>query len=132
MKKLFLLFALLGAFSLSSSYAQSCSGAKKSAGCCAMKAAKAASADASIESRTSEDGTVSYVRKETDSEGNAKFVSVRYDEKEAKFVNVAPQGMAKKECTAQKSSCAAKKACCSKDAKKSCGAKASSSESMEQ
>lgn len=93
MKKaiLFFVFAfVLGAFAAN---AQSCAAAGKS--CCANKSANkastAAAADPSIEKRTSQDGTVAYVRKQADAQGNVQFVSVQYDEAANAFVNVAPK-----------------------------------------
>jgi predicted RNA binding protein with dsRBD fold (UPF0201 family) len=86
---------------------------------------KAASADASIEKRMADDGTVSYVRKEADAQGNVRFVSVQYDETANAFVNVAPKtatasdkaDMTKKSCSAATTG----KACCAgKSAGKSC------------
>ena len=131
MKKAIFFFAFFLAFGVVSADAQTCQGAA-SAGksCCAGKAAKAASSDASIEKRQAEDGTVAYVRKEADAQGNVKFVSVQYDEASNAFVNVAPktatagttEGMVKKSCTAGE-----KKACCAGGAAaagKSCCAKA--------
>ena len=74
-----------------------------------------------------DDGSVSYVRKEADAQGNVKFVSVQYDEASSTFVNVAPKsmptgGMVKKSCSAGEA-----KACCSaaaKEGKACCAAKA--------
>ena len=76
MKKAIFFFTFFLALGLSSATAQSCNGKA----CCAGKAAKAASADATIEKRVADDGAVTYVRKEADTQGNAKFVSVQYDE----------------------------------------------------
>lgn len=54
-------------------------------------AAKLASMDASIESRTCPvSGTVSYVRKETGKNGAVSFVDVSYDAATNTFVNVSP------------------------------------------
>ena len=99
--------------------------------CCASKAASAAAKDPTIEKRQAENGTMSYVRKEADQQGNVRFVSVSFDEAQNAFVNVAPPattvsetekaGMVKKS-----ASCAAggTKACCAGGAKsgKSCAA----------
>lgn len=123
MKKAIFFFAftfLLGAFAAN---AQSCC-ANKSA--CANKVAKAAAADPSIEKRQAEDGSVAYVRKEADAQGNVKFVSVQFDEASSTFVNVAPKmtvtdktEMTKKSCSASEAkacaggaSAGAGKACC--------------------
>ncbi len=131
MKKTFFFFAFLFVFGLGAAQAQSCQGAAATASksCCASKsaAAKAAAADPSIEKRVGEDGTVSYVRKETDAQGNARFVSVRFDEETKTFINVAPQtattteGMTKKSCTAEEV-----KACAGHSGAKACAGKADS------
>jgi hypothetical protein len=133
MKKAILFFALSFFFCLGVAQAQSCQGAAASApkSCCASKAAaaKAAAADPTIEKRMADDGTVSYVRKETDNQGNVRFVSVRFDEETKTFVNVAPptapaEGMTKKSCsTAEAKACAGSggaKACAGKAEGKSC------------
>lgn len=129
------LFAFLGVFSLTGAMAQSCGSASaaKTKSCCAAKADKAAMGDATIEKRTNEDGTASYVRKEADAQGNVRFVAVSYDEKANAFVNVAPPAtLEKKSCasaTGAKSCCSAKeasaKSCCSSKAKASCEKKES-------
>lgn len=129
MKKAIFFFAFFLAVGIVSANAQ-CQGASASAGkaCCSNKAAKAASADASIEKRLADDGSISYVRKESDAQGNVKFVSVQYDEASNAFVNAAPksatagagasEGMVKKSCSASEAKAcaggAAKegKACC--------------------
>lgn len=134
MKKAIFFLTFFFALGITAANAQ-CSGASASKACCANKAAKAATSDASIEKRQAEDGTVSYVRKETDTQGNVKFVSVQFDEKTSTFVNVAPasatadskEGMTKKaaSCSASEAKACAGgassgKACCA-----SKGAKAS-------
>lgn len=138
MKKVIFFLSFFLAVGIATANAQACSSASASKSCCANKAAKAASSDASIEKRQTEDGTVSYVRKETDTQGNVQFVSVQFDEKTSTFVNAAPksgviaaqdkEGMTKKAaaCSAsEKKACAASgtaggKACCaSKNAKAS-------------
>ncbi|MDX1912591.1 MAG: hypothetical protein SFV22_13955 [Saprospiraceae bacterium] len=139
MKKAIFFFAFFLAFGIAAADAQSCGSATAGKACCANKAAKAASADANIEKRQAEDGSISYVRKEADAQGNVKFVSVQYDEASNAFVNVAPksatagatatEGMVKKSCSAseakacsasEKKACAggasAGKACCAKPA----------------
>lgn len=114
MKKAIFFFAFFLALGIAGANAQSCHASAGKA-CCAGKAAKAAASDASIEKRQAEDGSISYVRKEADTQGNVKFVSVQYDEASNTFVNVAPptaaagttEGMVKKSCSAGE-----KKACC--------------------
>lgn len=126
MKKGIFLFSFFFVLGLAAANAQSCQEKTASASkACCMKADKAAAADASIEKRMGDDGAVSYVRKESDTQGNVKFVSVQYDAASDAFVNVAPKsveasattGMTKKSCSA-----GASKACCAKggDAKKAC------------
>ena len=121
MKKAIFFFAFFLTVGIVSADAQ-CSSASATKSCCAGKAAKAASSDASIEKRQAEDGSIAYVRKEADAQGSVKFVSVQYDEASNAFVNVAPkavaagstEGMVKKSCTAaEMKSCspAEKKAC---------------------
>ncbi|MBK8554437.1 MAG: hypothetical protein IPL65_01090 [Lewinellaceae bacterium] len=116
--------------------AQSCHGAAAAGkSCCASKASAAATSDATIEKRMNEDGSMAYVRKEADTQGNVKFVSVQFDEKSNTFVNVAPatasanatpvatEGMTKKSCAAMSSG----KACCAdkaKEGKACCAGKA--------
>ncbi|MBC7776172.1 MAG: hypothetical protein H7246_12120 [Phycisphaerae bacterium] len=128
MKKAIFFFAFFLAFGIAAN-AQSChSAASAGKSCCASKAAKAATSDATIEKRQAEDGSIAYVRKEADAQGNVKFVSVQFDEASNAFVNVAPktasanatEGMVKKSCTAGE-----KKACCAGGAAsgKSCCAK---------
>jgi hypothetical protein len=134
MKKAIFFLTFFFALGIATANAQ-CAGASATKSCCANKAAKAATSDASIEKRQAEDGTVSYVRKETDAQGNVKFVSVQFDEKTSTFVNVAPasatadskEGMTKKAaaCSASETKACAGgassgKACCA-----SKGAKAS-------
>ena len=131
MKKAIFFFAFFLAIGIVSADAQCSSAATAGKSCCANKAAKAASADASIEKRLADDGTISYVRKVADAQGSVQFVSVQYDEAAAAFVNVAPktatagatEGMVKKSCSAgeKKACCAggaasAGKACCAKPA----------------
>ena len=123
MKKGIFLFSFFFVLGIAAANAQSCSGsasAGASKSCCTSKAAKAAAADTNIEKRMADDGAVSYVRKESDTQGNVKFVSVQYDEASNAFVNVAPKGvtaegnagMVKKSCAAGSS-----KACCAGGAK---------------
>lgn len=118
MKKVLFLMPFLLLLGFAAASAQSCHGGA-GASCCASKAAKAASTDATIEKRMADDGTVAYVRKEADAQGNVRFVSVQYDEATNAFVNVAPKtmtadakaGMNKKACAA-----GAGKGCCSSGA----------------
>lgn len=132
MKKGVFLFSFFFVLGIAATNAQSCheKAASTSKACC-MKADKAAAADASIEKRMGDDGTVAFVRKESDAQGNVKFVSVQYDAATDAFVNVAPKtvsaeatsGMTKKSCasSASKACCAkgagAGKACCASKAK---------------
>jgi hypothetical protein len=133
MKKILFLLSFVFALGMASANAQSCQSSTASAGksCCASKVAKAAAADPNIEKRTSDDGTVSYVRKETDTQGNVQFASVKYDETANAFVNVAPKALSADEkatMTKKSASCTAagaagaKKGCCagSAGAKKAC------------
>ncbi|MBK7939817.1 MAG: hypothetical protein IPJ82_23270 [Lewinellaceae bacterium] len=136
MKKAIFFFSFFFALGIATANAQSCQ-ASASKSCCANKAAKAAASDASIEKRQSDDGAVSYVRKETDDQGNVKFVSVQFDEGSNAFVNVAPKSatastddkaaMTKKSCSAG----SAGKACCTSGAsagKACCASKAGKAE----
>ena len=109
MKKALICFAFFFALGMAAANAQSC-GASASAGkaCCAGKIAKAAAADPSIEKQTAQDGTVAYVRKEADAQGNVRLVSVKFDEVAGAFVNVAPKMMsadAKEGMTKKEASC---------------------------
>ena len=74
MKKVAFLLSFFFVLGMAAVNAQSCcaGGAGKS---CAAKVSKAASADPTIEKRQSDDGSVAYVRKEADAQGNVKFVS---------------------------------------------------------
>jgi hypothetical protein len=134
-KVLFLLF--FAALSVATVNAQ-CSASTAVPSCCMAKAAKAASADASLEMRKSDDGAVSYVRKETDAAGAVKFVSVKFDESSSSFVNVAPKSMTETEkASMTKKSCAAgasseKKACCAGGANKSCSKASTTAVKVEQ
>jgi hypothetical protein len=120
MKKILIALGFL--FAIGTAAQAQCTAAKS---CCAGKAAAAASADPTIEKRVADTGEVSYVRKESDAQGNVKFVSVRYDETSAKFVNVAPKtatataGMTKKTATCTSEGTATKK-CCSEGGAKTC------------
>ncbi len=124
MKKAILFLSFLFTLGITTANAQSCASAGKS--CCASKMAKAAASDATIEKRQTDEGAVTYVRKETDTDGNVKFVSVQFDENTNTFVNVAPKSAtasADSKATMTKKSCSAseKKACCAgKAGAKSC------------
>jgi hypothetical protein len=91
MKKAIFFFAFTFVLGTFATNAQSCAAAGKS--CCANKVAKAAAADPSIEKRQAEDGSVAYVRKQADAQGNVQFVSVQFDEASNAFVNVAPKAL---------------------------------------
>ncbi|MCA0234976.1 MAG: hypothetical protein LCH81_01185 [Bacteroidetes bacterium] len=124
MKKAIFFFAFIFALGLANANAQACCASKSA---CASKVAKAAASDASIEKRMADDGTVSYVRKEADAQGNVRFVSVQYDEASNAFVNVAPKtATASDKATMTKKACCASgegsgKACCAgKSANKAC------------
>lgn len=140
MKKAIFLLSFFFALGIATANAQSCSmSSTATKSCCANKAAKAAAADASIEKRQADDGSVSYVRKETDAQGNVKFVSVQYDESTSTFVNVAPKSATiaaedKSAMTKKAAACSAseKKACCAAGAsagKACCASKSSSTSS---
>ena len=96
MKKLIFLLPFMIFLSVAVVNAQSCGAGSASAtkSCCSSKAAKAASADTNIEKRMADDGSVSYVRKETDTQGSVRFVSVQFDEASSTFINVAPEALA--------------------------------------
>ncbi|MBU6341883.1 MAG: hypothetical protein KGS48_10340 [Bacteroidetes bacterium] len=138
MQKVVLFFAFFLTIGIASVQAQACAGhAEAGKSCCASKISKAAAADPTIESRKSDDGSLAYVRKETDAQGNVKFVSVQFDEASNTFVNVAPKtvnasdkaGMTKKACCASGD----KKACAGeKGGKACCASKAGSASSAEQ
>ncbi|MEO6759409.1 MAG: hypothetical protein ABIO24_08135 [Saprospiraceae bacterium] len=127
-----LAFFLAAGIATANAQCHASAGAGKS--CCASKAASAAAADPTIEKRQSDDGAMSYVRKEADQQGNVRFVSVQFDESQNAFVNVAPPtvaeaekaGMVKKEAAA----CATgeKKACCAKSGKSCSGGKSAAAE----
>lgn len=123
MKNAILMLAFFLAVGITTASAQSChASATATKSCCTAKASTAAAADPTIEKRQAEDGTLSFVRKEADQQGNVRFVSVQFDEAQNAFINAAPPkaaaeatkvGMTKKE------ACAAggKKACCAGGAK---------------
>ncbi|MCG8332598.1 MAG: hypothetical protein MI974_33240 [Chitinophagales bacterium] len=104
MKQLLLLFSMMLVFGLTTQ-AQDCTYAKKTNASVektqctkstAAAAAKLASMDASIESRTcAQSGKVSYVRKSVcDKSGKVSYTGVEYCSKSAKFVNISPRQQA--------------------------------------
>ena len=138
MKKILLLLPFIALFAIANANAQ-CQSAGAGKACCASKmtgAAKAAAADPTIEQRKAEDGTVSYVRKETTQAGAVNFVSVQYDAASNTFVNVATKAVAEgdKAGAAKKAGCCAgtgktcspseKKACAGGADKKACAGEA--------
>ncbi len=130
MKKVMFLLPLFIMLSIAVASAQCCKAGMANAGC--SKASTAATSDPSIEKRQAEDGTVAFVRKEADQQGNVRFVSVQYDESTNKFVNinVAPRTMTagdKAEMVKKGGACSAgeKKACCAgKESGKACAGEA--------
>ena len=117
MKKLFLLLAFSGAVGFAAN--AQCSGSKSASAAASIEtpdahgtaaAAKLASMDASIETRTCpHTGKVSYMKKNVSAEnGKATFTEVEYCSKSGKFVNVSPS---------EKAACTKSKAGCSGDAK---------------
>lgn len=131
MKKAIFFFAftfVLGTFAANAQCSSASAGtAPKS--CCASKIAKAAASDPSIEKRQSDDGSVAYVRKEADAQGNVQFVSVKFDEAANTFVNVAPTSLTTTNTEMTKKTakaCAATsegKACCKGKSAAACGDK---------
>jgi hypothetical protein len=128
MKKVIFAFTFFFALGIAAANAQ-CHAAAAGSGksCCASKMASAMAADPTVEKRMADDGIVSYVRKEADTQGNVRFVSVQFDETTSKFVNVnvAPKTMTagdKAECTKKAASCTAseKKACAGMAGGKAC------------
>ena len=105
MKKLFMLFAVIGLFSATSVNAQTCcSKSKTASAACTAAAATAASLDTDIEKRMSEEtGAVFYVRKVVNSDSGTTYTNVEYNSDTKKFVNVSPTGT-----TAAKASCCSK------------------------
>jgi hypothetical protein len=125
MKKAIFLFSFLFAVGIAAAGAQSC-GSHSGGSCCSAKISKAAAADPTIEQRKADNGTISYVRKSTDAQGNAQFVSVKFDEMSNAFVNVAPKTIS----ASDKAACTKKAACCEGGAKegKACCAKGAAAE----
>ena len=141
MKKVIFAFSFFFALGIAAASAQSCHSAAAATGgkaCCSSKMASAMAADPTIEKRMADNGTVAYVRKEADTQGNVRFVSVQFDEASSKFVNVnvAPKTMtaeAKAECTKKSASCTAseKKACAGMAGGKACCASKTAAASTE-
>lgn len=131
MKKAIFFFAFTFVLGTFAANAQSCCAKAGGNKVCAEKISKAAAADPSIEKRVSDDGMVSYVRKEADAQGNVMFASVQYDEATNAFVNVAPkiQVTDKADMTKKTTSCSAseKKACAGGGQGKACCANKSAS-----
>jgi len=119
MKKLLFLFAFVGCLGLVNVNAQSCPYSKKAATTTGVEkkvcaktaaaAAKLASMDDSIESKTcATSGNVSYFQKSTCAKsGKVSMNEVKYCSTAKKFVNASPETAAKKSCA---KSCAGKKA----------------------
>jgi len=143
MKKLFVLFAFMGLVAFTAN-AQSCgskkaTSAKSETACCAKTAAaaaKLASMDESIESKTcAKSGKVSYTKKEVCAKsGKVSYTDVEYCTKSGKFVNMSPKDVKDVKCTKSKASCGdkakaskAKATKVSSTTKKSCAAPKSAS-----
>ena len=132
MKKLFFLFAFMGVFTFAAT-AQTkacCASKDASAKACSKTMDSAASADDSIVKQVSNEGEVSYVRKEVcPATGKVTMTAVEYCTKTNKFVNVSPTETDKANCTksatATKVSSTSKKACCAKGNKAGCTKNAS-------
>ena len=138
MKKLFFLLPLFLLLSVAVVNAQSCCAHKAVGASCANKSASAspetkmstaAAADPTIEKRQADDGTVSYVRKEADQQGNVRFVNLQYDEASNTFVAAPAKtmtaedktGAVKKGAACCAGGTGAKKACCAEGGnKKAC------------
>lgn len=96
-------------------------------------AAKLASMDATIEAKTCPvTGTVSYVRKETSTNGTVSYVDVSYDATTNSFVNVAPSTMQGHEGCGAKGTSASGKSCCAGGAKSTSGTKSCCAEKGKQ
>lgn len=137
MKKVIFFFLFAFVLGMGAASAQTCHAAGKACcankTACAEKASKAASADPNIETRKNADGSVAYVRKQADQQGNVEFVSVQYDESSNTFVNAAPKMLVtdKTEMTKESVNAApatgSVKACCAGGEGKACCAKKGSS-----
>lgn len=96
-------------------------------------AAKLASLDATIETKTCPvTGTVSYVRKETSSNGTVSYVDVNYDAATNSFVNVAPSTMQGHEGCGAKATSTSGKSCCAGKASSTSGSKSCCAEKGKQ
>ena len=126
MKKLFFLFAFMGVFSFAATaQTKACCAKGASSKACSKTMDSAASADASIVKLVSNEGEVSYVRKEVcPVTGKVTMTAVEYCTKAGKFLNVSPSE-ATKSATATKVSSTSKKACCAKGDKAGCSKNAS-------
>ena len=118
MKKMMMMFALVGGLAFVGQ-AQSCCAGKKSAegtASCTMStdaANKAAAGDASIEKRVNpETGAACFVRKTVAQDGTASFAEVTYDAAVAKFVNVSPAAACVKPASATAACAKPGAACC--------------------
>ena len=135
MKKAIFFFAFTFVLGTFAANAQSCCAKAGNKTTCAEKISKAAASDPSIEKRMSDDGSVAYVRKEADAQGNVIFASVQFDETANAFVNVAPkiQVTDKADMTKKTTSCSAseKKACAGAGQGKACCANKSASSCSE-
>ena len=124
MKKLFFLFAFMGLFAFAANAQKACCASKKGESVSTSVLEKAADSDESIVKQVSNDGEVTYVRKNVcPTSGKVSFTDVEYCTKSSKFVNVSPSDN-EKECTktatATKVSSKDKKSCCAKGSKSSC------------
>lgn len=136
MKRVLMIFALLGAFTFAVNAQQmSCCAGKKAsssaASCSKVDQAtldKAASADGSIVKQVSNTGEVSYARKAVDAKtGQVSFTEVEYCTKVNKFINVSPTDADHAACAkdgeanaSNAASTGKSKSCCSGAAKKAC------------
>jgi len=98
-------------------------------------AAKMASRDQTIETRTDPIGNVSYVRKETCAHsGSVSYVNVSYDAATSSFVNVSPVKMEGGHSCTSKATSTSGKSCCAAGAasgKSCCAGKAASAKTTE-
>ncbi len=149
MKRLMLVVAVLGLFSLSAQAQSTCTGKaqKENAACCASNASAMALAKESpdiIVKTNEKTGVATFVKQEINAEtGEVKETPVEYCKKEKAFINVAPKKAAccasgkttaTKTATATKKVTAAKKeGCCASMASKGCaGEKAEKTSAREQ
>lgn len=131
MKKIVLLFALLGVISLNVN-AQSCPYSAKAKG--EKVAASAVTVDAALAAETNvqkrvcaKSGSVSYVRKDVcQKSGKVSYADVEFCSKSGKFVNVSPSGNAEvmSAKTVSGGATTAKKGCCAGKKAASCSSKA--------